>query len=196
MTRGAVRYAVMPNPTLSDGVLEVRAVEPRDIEAIRQWRNAQMDVLRQTAVISPEEQEQYFTQHVWPQTAASEPTQILLALESAGVLIGYGGLVHISWPNRRAEVSFLLTPDREQNPEILLAFFARFLALMQRMAFADLGLHRLCTETFAHRTRHIAALEAAGFMIEGRLREHVMVDGKPTDSLAHGVLASDWKTRA
>lgn len=56
-----------------------------------------------------------------------EPSQVLVALERAGVLIGYGGLVHISWANRRAEVSFLLTPELEKNPDELIALFLRFL---------------------------------------------------------------------
>ncbi|GID07532.1 GNAT family N-acetyltransferase [Pseudomonas sp. 008] len=193
MSAVAVRYLVMPNPYLSDGVLDIRAVQPTDIHAIRQWRNAQMDVLRQTALISPEEQERYFAEHVWSQIASSEPSQILLAIESAGVLIGYGGLVHISWPNRRAEVSFLLTPDLEKKSEELIAFFSRFLDLMKQLAFEDLGLRRLCTETFAHRTRHIATLEASGFRCEGRLREHVLIGGKPMDSFTHGALACEWK---
>lgn len=193
MSAGAVRYLVMPTPNLSDGVLDIRAVQPADIDAIRQWRNAQMDVLRQTAPISPEEQERYFSEHVWSQIASSEPSQILLALESAGVLIGYGGLVHISWPNRRAEVSFLLTPDLETKSDELIALFSRFLALMKKLAFEDLGLRRLCTETFAHRTRHIATLEASGFRHEGCLREHVLIEGKPMDSIVHGLLAFEWK---
>lgn len=193
MSAKVVRYRVMPTPKLSDGVLEVRAVQPADIEAIRQWRNAQMDVLRQTAPISPEQQAHYFAEHVWPQTESLEPSQVLVALERAGVLIGYGGLVHISWANRRAEVSFLLTPELEKNSDELIALFSRFLDLMKQLAFDDLGLRRLCTETFAHRTRHIATLEASGFSCEGRLREHVLIDGKPTDSFAHGLLAFEWK---
>jgi RimJ/RimL family protein N-acetyltransferase len=193
MSAKAVRYRVMPTPTLSDGVLEVRAVQPGDIEAIRQWRNAQMDVLRQTAPISPEQQAHYFAEYVWPQTESLEPSQVLVALERAGVLIGYGGLVHISWANRRAEVSFLLTPELEKNSDELITLFSRFLDLMKQLAFDDLGLRRLSTETFAHRTRHIATLEASGFCCEGRLREHVLIDGKPTDSFAHGLLAFEWK---
>lgn len=193
MSTDTVRYRVMPTPKLSDGVIEVRAVQPADIEAIRQWRNAQMDVLRQTAPISPEQQERYFAEHVWPQTTNPEPSQVLVALERAGVFIGYGGLVHISWPNRRAEVSFLLTPDLEKKSDELIALFSRFLDLMKLLAFDDLGLRRLCTETFAHRTRHIATLEASGFRCEGRLREHVLIEGKPTDSFAHGLLAFEWK---
>ena len=193
MSAGVVRYVVMPTPSLSDGVLDIRAVQPSDIDAIRQWRNAQMDVLRQTAPISAEGQKRYFAERVWSELESSEPSQILLAIESDGVLIGYVGLVHISWPNRRAEVSFLLTPELEKKPDALTALFSRFLALLKQLAFEDLGLRRLCTETFAHRTRHIAILEASGFRYEGCLREHVLIDGKPTDSLTHGLLAGEWK---
>lgn len=192
MSADSVRYVVMPNPSISDGMLDLRAVQPSDIDAIRQWRNAQMDVLRQTTPISAEGQKRYFAEHVWSEIEKLEPSQILLAIESDGVLIGYGGLVHISWPNRRAEVSFLLTPDLEKKPGALTSLFSRFLVLLAQLAFEDLGLRRLCTETFAHRARHIAILEASGFRYEGCLREHVLIDGKPTDSLTHGLLAGEW----
>lgn len=193
MNAGASRYVVMPRPHLSDGEIEVRAVQPADIEAIRQWRNAQMDVLRQTAPIAPEEQECYFASHVWPEMTRTEPAQILLAIEHGGVLIGYGGLVHISWPNRRAEISFLLAPVLENNVEAREAIFAGFLDLVQELAFADLGLRRIFTETFAHRSRHISTLEASGFMREGCLREHVLIDGIPANSIIHGLLSRDGR---
>ena len=53
-------YKVMPKKRLSDGWLTLRAVDPSDIEQIRNWRNAQMDVLRQTEEITKEAQISYF----------------------------------------------------------------------------------------------------------------------------------------
>ncbi len=51
MTEGAGPYRVMSNrPVLSDGSVVVRAVEPEHIEPIRCWRNAQIDVLRQSPI--------------------------------------------------------------------------------------------------------------------------------------------------
>lgn len=190
MKEGAGPYRVMPNASLAADGLVLRAVEPGDIEMIRQWRNAQMDVLRQFEPISPEQQTRYFTTHVWPQKQKAEPAQILLAIERDDALIGYGGLVHLSWADRRGEVSFLLTPELERLTE-LVTIFAAFLALMKRLAFEDLGLDRLVTETFDHRTRHIATLEAAGFRREGRLRAHVVVENERRDALIHGCLATD-----
>lgn len=191
MSDGTGPYRAMPRALISSGGLALRAVEPGDIEAIRQWRNAQMDVLRQTAPISPEGQAGYFAAHVWPEKHKQEPNQILLAIERNGDLVGYGGLVHISWYNRRAELSFLLASEFEHRAVMRAAVFGAFLGLIRELAFTDLGLHRVFTETFAHRTPHIASLEAAGFRREGRLREHVVVDGVKTDALIHGCLAAD-----
>lgn len=196
MTEGAGPYRAMPRTRIAAGDIALRAVEPGDIEAIRRWRNAQMDVLRQTAPITPEGQARYFAVHVWPEKPKPQPAQILLAIERSGDLVGYGGLVHISWPNLRAEVSFLLTPAVERDAEFRGIVFGAFLGLLQELAFADLGLYRLFTETFAHRAGHIETLEAAGFRREGCLRAHVFVDGAPTDALVHGRLATDRERAA
>lgn len=195
MSADDARYVVMPRPTLANDALRLRAVQRADIEPIRQWRNAQMEVLRQTAPVSPEEQERYFSSKVWPEMGRTDPVQILLAIESENELIGYGGLVHVSWPNQRAEVSFLVAPAVESVPDTRSAVFASFLGLVQELAFEDLGLRRLTTETFESRTRHMATLEAAGFVREGVLREHVLIRGVPANSIIHGLLAQDWRSR-
>ena len=172
MTAASNDYLIMPNPQLNDGDLSLRAVSLSDIEAIRQWRNAQMDVLRQRAVISMEAQRSYFETHIWPDKVSLHPRQILLAIELGGRLVGYGGLVHIAWQDQRAELSFLLEPRLEQNSAIREALFSRFLRLVQVLAFAELKLLRLWTETYAHRMEHLRTLEASGFQPEGCLREH------------------------
>jgi RimJ/RimL family protein N-acetyltransferase len=191
MTDGSGPYRVMPHPRLCAGELELRAVEPDEIELIREWRNTQMDVLRQSAPITPEMQRHYFETSVWPEKTTAEPKQILLSIRWAGVFSGYGGLVHLSWPDLRGEVSFLLNPELERQAEARASILRLFLGLMQKLAFVDLGLRRLFTETFAHRAKHIATLEAAGFLREGCLRGHVVVDGQPTDAIVHGCLSTE-----
>lgn len=182
----------MPRPRLELGDIALRAVEPRDIESIRKWRNAQMDVLRQSRPISSADQEQYFAEKVWPDLQAAEPGQILLAIERNGALIGYGGLVHISWADSRAEISFLLDPKAEKHPALRKEVFSDFLTLLQSLAFVDLHIKRLWTETYASRMAHIAVLESKGFQLEGRMRNHVFVNGDSIDSLIHGLILSDW----
>lgn len=184
-------YRCMPRAEIADGRYAVRAVEPAHIEAIRLWRNAQIDVLRQAAPITPQQQLDYYARAIWPAKTAAEPCDILLIYLEDEKPIGYGGLVHIAWAYRRAEVSFLLDPDVQRDDQVLAALFAQFLKLMKELAFRDLGLMRLHTETYAMRHVHIATLEACGFQREGCLRHHVIVDGCPTDALLHGCLADD-----
>jgi RimJ/RimL family protein N-acetyltransferase len=184
-------YACMKHPVRRAGALSVRAVQLVDIEAIRQWRNAQIDVLRQSEPITPEQQEAYFATHIWPQFDSPQPDTILVSYREGDRLIGYGGLVHVAWAHQRAEVSFLLDPVHIRDDKTVARYFGAFLGLMKGLAFADLGLNRLCTETYAIRPHYIAMLEENGFRHEGVLRQHVWIDGQPVDSVLHGCLAGD-----
>ena len=66
MTPETGGYRVMPRPRLGDAALSLRAIGEQDIESVRLWRNAQMDVLRQSVPISPPAQVRYFSEKVWP----------------------------------------------------------------------------------------------------------------------------------
>ncbi|HLS87157.1 MAG TPA: GNAT family N-acetyltransferase [Burkholderiales bacterium] len=169
----------------------MEAIRPADIEPIRLWRNAQIRVLRQSAPISREQQEDYFRTQVWPEMESATPRNILLAYLKGEELVGYGGLVHVAWEHRRAEVSFLLKNDLASTPEEHTFYFPAFLRLMKALAFHDLRLDRLCTETYAIRPQFIQALEREGFRREGTLRHHVRIDGKPVDAILHGCLRSE-----
>jgi hypothetical protein len=185
------RYLCMPRSRLERGVYAIEAVQPDQIEAIRCWRNAQIDVLRQTAPISPEQQIAYYAREIWPALEQPQPSNVLVSYFGHGSHIGYGGLVHIAWPHFRAEVSFLLDPAHAVEQDGADIDFINFLALMKELAFGDLKLHRLSTETYAIRPRHIAVLAACGFRQEGVLREQVYIHGKPVDSFIHGCLRTD-----
>lgn len=184
-------YACLPKQSFEDGDRSVRPVRPEDIEAIRRWRNAQIDVLRQARPITADEQEAYYAKHIWPAMAEARPSALLLGYLEKGRLIGYGGLVHIAWEHRRAEVSFLLDPTRTLDADGYRADFQRFLRLLKEVAFSALGFNRLFTETYSTRKHHIAVLEATNFRREGILRQHVVVAGTAVDSLIHGCLRSD-----
>ncbi|WP_211206820.1 GNAT family N-acetyltransferase [Thiolinea disciformis] len=183
-----MRYAVMPRPQLSIGNFELRAVQPTDIESIRQWRNAQMDVLRQKNPIDVQQQVDYYEQNIWPTMAHPKPPNILLGLEQAHQLIGYGGLVHINWEDSRSEVSFLLSPEKVKDSLVYTTCFSNFLFLIKQLAFEDLKLHRLFTETYNIRPLHISILEANSFIREGVLRDNIRINDHFIDSILHGCL--------
>lgn len=184
-------YSCLPIQTLTNGAYSILPVQDEHIDSIRQWRNAQMDVLRQSAVISAEQQQQYFARQIWPDMARAQPSNLLVSYLLDDTLIGYGGLVHIAWAHRRAEVSFLVSPHRAATATVYTRDLETFLRLIKILAFEQLGLHRLCTEIYAIRPRHITIFEANGFVREGVLRQHVWIKGRAVDTIVHGCLRSD-----
>ena len=171
----------------------VCTLRERDIQSVRVWRNAQIDVLRQAAPISALEQERYYADVVRPGFRLSRPNLILLSLLRRGSCIGYTGLMNIDWPAGRAEISFLLDPDRVDDPSIYRRDFSACLKLLSYTAFEILGFQRLFAETFDVRPLHVDILEAEGYVLEGRLRNHARVEGHLVDSLLHGLLGQDWR---
>ena len=185
------RYVCLPQTLPMDGEFALDSVGDIHIESIRQWRNAQMDVLRQEAPITQVAQQRYFETRIWPTLETPQPDNVLLVLLHQGRAIGYGGLVHIAWAHRRAEVSFLLAPELTLEEDTYARYFSCYLGLIKRLAFESLGMRRLFTETYAGRVHHMGVLESAGFRVEGRLREHVLIAGVPVDSVFHGILRNE-----
>ncbi|ALW85908.1 hypothetical protein AUC43_12860 [Hymenobacter sedentarius] len=166
-----------------------------DREPIRAWRNAQLEVLRQAEPLTAEQQDAYFQRVVMPLFDQEKPGQLLFSLLHHDELVAYGGLVHISWPDSRAEVSFLADPARAAAPETYRDDFLAHLRLLGQAAFVGLKFNRLFTETYDIRPAHVAILEEAGFRLEGRLRQHVrLAPDTFADSLMHGQLATDYAT--
>src|SRR3546814_13017049 len=85
MNDGVGPYKVMHRPELVEGRYTARAVEPDDIESIRKWRNAQIDVLRQSRPITPEEQVAYYARTIWPGKSSTTTDNILLTMFEDGV---------------------------------------------------------------------------------------------------------------
>ena len=156
-----------------------------DREAIRQWRNAQLNILRQAAPLTTEAQDAYFRDIVTPLFDAEQPGQLLFSLLLDEELIGYGGLVHIDWLAGRAEISFLLETGRNAHIPTFQADFAAYLHLLRQVAFEDLNLQKINTEAYDVRPYLTEVLEAEGFTEEARLPRHVQVAGQLVDTVFH-----------
>ena len=151
-------YRCLQQKSFKENHYEIVPLRHEDIYSIKKWRNTQIE----------------------------KPRQILFSFLSQSQCVGYGGLTHIDWDSKRAEVSFLLDPERAADEECYRSEFKIFLKLLFRAAFDALGLHRLYTETFDIRPLHIEVLESCGFRREGRLVDHNYIQGNYVDSVIHG----------
>lgn len=173
------------------GDYKIAPLRKVDIQKIRVWRNNQRSVLRQNNIISPEEQLKYYYDHILPTFNSINPSQILFSYLYKGKCIGYGGLTNIDWNSRKAELSFLVADSRAKS-KVYKVDMAVFMILIKQVAFLNLRLRRIISETYEFRSSTIEIIESSGFTFEGRLRKHVFVDGKYVDSLLHSILMEEY----
>jgi RimJ/RimL family protein N-acetyltransferase len=181
-------YKCLKSNFLTDNYFEIKPISIDDIEQIRIWRNKQMHVLRQKKTITNSEQVTYFNNILLPAFNQEYPSQIIFSYFKDNILIGYGGLVHISWEDKRSEMSFLLNPELVEIENIYDQYFSKFIDFMKEINFSILNFHKLFTETYSHRFFHISILEKSGFELEGVLRDHIIIDKKYFNSLIHSII--------
>ncbi len=157
-----------------------------DRVAIMQWRNSQMYHLRQTELLTPEGQDQYFSTIIAKQFEEQRPPQILFSFLHQNQCIGYGGLVHIDWEKATAEVSFIMATELEKNQ--FETNWSLYLKLIEEVAFESLHFVRINTYAYDLRPHLYPILIQAGFIEEQRLKNHILIDGIMKDVLIHGKL--------
>jgi RimJ/RimL family protein N-acetyltransferase len=174
---------------------EILPIRKEDILLIKEWRNKQISILRQNKFLTSYQQMKYYRTFIIPNFYKRKPEMILFSYLFKKKCIGYGGLVHIDWINKKVELSFLLEPSRlldEKQYEIEFSIFIKF---MKKITFEKLKFNKIYTETFdlLERKKHIEVLEKNGFKFEGRLRQNVYKNGKYIDSLTHGYLKEEYE---
>lgn len=173
----------------------LRDLRIEDMEPLRQWRNAQLDILRHTEPLSRESQQAYWADVIQPMQSqpVQQRSQMLWAYTENDTLVGYGGLTYIDWAAKRSELAFLLNPELNQPVERFQQYWSSFLGLVLNKAFDEYGLNRVFTETYDHRPYSYPVLESHGFRCEGRLKQHRWIAAQNTlvDSVFYGCLASD-----
>ena len=72
--------------------------------------------LRQDKPLTEEDQEAYFLNVVAKLFEQERPNQLLFSFLDGDKCIGYGGLVHINWIDKNAEISFIMNTSLEKSP--------------------------------------------------------------------------------
>ena len=188
-------YKALNNQIYNRVNYSIIPIRMQDMESIRLWRNSQMDVLRQKKELSFDDQKQYFKNKVNALFEEEQPSQLLFSFLKDSELIGYGGLVNISWFDKKAEMSFLVNNTRVSNNIKYSEDFSSFIELMKEVCFREMKFNRLYTETYAFRKFHISILENRGLIEEGRLRHNIYENNKYYDSILHSMLKEEYNEK-
>ncbi|MFZ1705111.1 MAG: GNAT family N-acetyltransferase [Saprospiraceae bacterium] len=182
-------YKVLKLQKYEYGEYSIVPIRYEDRWDIMKWRNEQIFHLRQEKELKVEDQENYFHNVIPPLFSAEKPDQILFSFLKNDACMGYGGMVHINWKDRHAEVSFLMNTQLEK--EYFESFWSIFLQLLEKVAFEDCGLRKLFTYAFDIRPILYPVIEKSGFIQEAVLKDHCWIERQWKDVVIHSKINYD-----
>ncbi|MBA2254956.1 MAG: GNAT family N-acetyltransferase [Chloroflexi bacterium] len=174
-------------PLIEGRGVVLRRHRPENLEAVVRWyHDPELARLTryQTRPMTREEVERFFHARLL------SPESVAYAIHERGTdrLIGVTTFSSLDGDNGSALFHITIgEPDAWGR-----GFGTEATELMLQHAFERLGLHRIGLSVFEFNERAIRAYEKAGFVIEGRLREAILRDGRYWDEVQMGALATDW----
>jgi RimJ/RimL family protein N-acetyltransferase len=134
-----------------------------------------------------------FDQYVeWYEKSIVEPRPdlIRLVVEVDGEVVGQCQLHRVDHFNRRCELGIEL--GREYWGK---GYGQDAVRTLVEYAFVHLDMNRVGLQVLADDPRAVGAYARAGFVEEGRLRRHALVEGAYRDELVMSILREDWRGR-
>lgn len=179
-------YKVLNKQIFTSGNYSLVPIRIEDRFDIMKWRNEQLYHLRQNKPLEKEDQDLYFNSVVSKLFEQKEPKQILFSYLEDNKCIGYGGLVHINWIDKNAEISFIMSTELEQD--FFHMHWGIFLDIIKQVAFEELKLHKIYIYAFDLRPHLYEAVEAKGLKKEAVLKEHCLYKGIYKDVVIHSII--------
>ncbi len=181
-----MKYKVLNKQVFINGNFSIVPIRMEDRFVIKKWRNEQIFHLRQDKLLTDEAQDVYFNTVVKSLFDQDKPNQLLFSYMQGDQCIGYGGLVHMNWVDKNAEISFIT--DTALGKAKYGDHLSTFLGLIEQVASQELKFHKIFTYAFDVRPEIYPVLEASGFHNEAILKEHCLFDGRFIDVLIHSKL--------
>lgn len=176
---------------ISESIIEgervrLRPVVERDLPLFAEWLS-DAEVRRWLAAIDspPTLDDEY----EWWHDKRADPDNVMWAIETLdGRLVGNIEL-RLVMKQERAEVGVAIQ-DKTQWSK---GFGTDAVRLVVDYAFEELNLNRVDLTTDEENLRAIRCYEKVGFVREGLLRQHRLVDGHFGNMVVMGVLREDWQ---
>lgn len=165
----------------------LRAIEPDDLEELRQWRNQPnlRTFFREHAELSAHDQLAWYNQTVLPK---KNVLMFSIINKETNALMGACGLCYIDWLRRSADLSIYLGLENIYLDDI---FAIESSKILIKYAFSELGLHRVWAEVYSHDAKKQDFFNKLGFSVDGRFRESHWTENKWVDSIFYSLLSKD-----
>ena len=163
-------------------------IRRRDRYEIMNWRNEQLYHLRQRERLTKEKQDKYFEETISSLFNQQFPSQLLFSFFKNEQCVGYGGLVHINWTDKNAEISFIMNTELERK--YFDKNWSMFLECLEQLAFGELSFHKIFVFAFDLRPHLYDVLVLSGYFMDARLKNHCLVAGEFKDVLIYSKLTN------
>ncbi len=183
------KYKCLTQQEFSNGEYKLVPIRYEDRYEIMKWRNEQIYHLRQKEPLTEEQQDVYFENIVAKLFDQEQPNQVLFSFLRNEELKGYGGLVHINWVDKNAEISFVMNTLFEK--EYFSFYWQAYLRLIEDVAFNEIELHKIFTYAFDLRPLLYVVLETLGYEREGAFKEHCFFNGSYVDVIIHSKFSNE-----
>ena len=180
------KYKILKTNIFEKNGFRIEPIRDEDKYAILKIRNEQLYHLRQTELLTKEKQEHYFATVVSNLFEVEKPDQLLFSFFENNEFIGYGGLVHINWIDKNAEISFVMKTELEK--EYFAKYWSGFLQLIEKVAFEELKFHKIFIYAFDLRPHLFKAIESCNYTKEAVLKEHCFFENKFINVIIHSKL--------
>jgi len=107
-------------------------------------------------------------------------------------VIGHISLGGISRKNRAGRISRVLIGDDKHKGK---GYCVEMIKAVLKIGFEELGLHRISLGVYNSNLSALKCYQAAGFIIEGTMRDVVLNNGKWWSLIEMGILEDEWKLR-
>jgi RimJ/RimL family protein N-acetyltransferase len=176
-------YSCLKTQTFKIGEFSIVPIRLEDRFDIMKWRNEQIYHLRQSKPLTEEDQELYFQNVVSNLFDHSKPDQLLFSFLKNDICVGYGGLVHINWVDKHAEISFIM--DTQDEKDHFDDYWSKYLGMIENVGFIEMGFHKLFVFAFDLRPHLYDVLKKNNYFLDARLKEHCLFNGEFIDVVIH-----------
>lgn len=160
----------------------LRGIKKSDAPFIYEWVN-QEELRDLTGTLYPISE---YEHERWIESVTVNPDNKLFAICFEDKCIGTIGLKNFDHVNRNAELFISIGAEEAKN----CGGGADAVKTLVDYCFMHLNIHRIYLHVFESNKRAIRCYEKAGFIIEGRLKDHHFAKGKYEDVLVMGRVSS------
>ena len=169
--------------------IRLRAPEREDIPRFVNWLN-DPEIRHGLLLYLPmsiAEEENWFDQML-ERPAVEHPLVIEIKKEHDWYAVGNCGVHNIDWRCRSAEVGIFIGEKQIWNQ----GYGTETMRLLLKHGFETMNLNRISLDVYANNLNAIRSYEKAGFILEGRKRQAMYLDGDYVDILLMSVLRAEW----